>query len=142
MIRRSPFHGSGFVDLEKSGIRGYPTGVDRTLILLTSAFALVAESPVLLAENEPVDFAREILPVLSDKCFVCHGPDTKKKDLVRLDSFEGATRDLDGYKAIDPDALAESEIIARINDTDDPMPPEDAEKQLTADERKLIERWI
>ena len=89
-----------------------------------------------------MDFAREILPVLSDKCFVCHGPDTRKKDLVRLDSFEGATRDLEGYKAINPEAPAESEIIARINDADDPMPPEDAEKQLTADERKLIERWI
>ncbi|MGB1725396.1 MAG: DUF1549 domain-containing protein, partial [Limisphaerales bacterium] len=98
--------------------------------------------PVLLAAAEPVDFAREILPVLSDKCFVCHGPDTRKKDLVRLDSFEGATRDLEGYKAINPEAPAESEIIARINDADDPMPPEDAEKQLTADERKLIERWI
>ena len=95
-----------------------------------------------MAAEEPVDFAREILPVLSDKCFVCHGPDTRKKDLVRLDSFEGATRDLDGYKAINPEATAESEIIARINDADDPMPPEDAEKQLTADERKLIERWI
>ena len=89
-----------------------------------------------------MDFAREILPVLSDKCFVCHGPDVKKKDLVRLDSFEGATRDLGDYKAINPEALAESEIIARINDADDPMPPEDAEKQLTADERALIERWI
>ena len=66
----------------------------------------------------------------------------EEKDLVRLDSFEGATRDLEGYKAINPEAPAESEIIARINDADDPMPPEDAEKQLTADERKLIERWI
>ncbi|MEE2948461.1 MAG: PSD1 and planctomycete cytochrome C domain-containing protein [Verrucomicrobiota bacterium] len=98
--------------------------------------------PFLQAQDKPVDFAREILPVLSDKCFVCHGPDTKKKDLVRLDSFAGATRDLDGYKAINPEAPAESEIIARINDADDPMPPQEAEKQLNADERRLIERWI
>ena len=111
----------------------------RTLILLVPVFAAALSTP--LAET-PVDFAREILPVLSDKCFVCHGPDTRKKDLVRLDSFEGATRDLEGYKAINPEAPAESEIIARINDADDPMPPEDAEKQLTADERNLIERWI
>ena len=34
-----------------------------------------------------VDFARQILPILSDKCFACHGPDTKRKDLVRLDSY-------------------------------------------------------
>ena len=52
-----------------------------------------------------VDFSREILPILSNKCFVCHGPDTKKKDLVRLDSFAGATRDLGGYAAINPKEL-------------------------------------
>ena len=63
-----------------------------------------------------VDFAREVLPVLSNKCFVCHGPDTKKKDLVRLDSFEGATRDLGGYRAIDVASLKDSEILARLHD--------------------------
>ena len=126
----------------KAGVWGYSTGVDRTLTLLASAFALATGHPVLLAAEEPVDFAREILPVLSDKCFCLPRAGHEEKDLVRLDSFEGATRDLEGYKAINPEAPAESEIIARINDADDPMPPEDAEKQLTADERKLIERWI
>ena len=106
------------------------------MILFTLASALSANAA------EPVDFAREILPVLSNKCFVCHGPDSKKKDLLRLDSPEGATRDLGGYKAIDPDDLAKSELIARLNDADDPMPPEDAEKQLTDAERKLLERWV
>ena len=106
------------------------------MILFTLASALSANAA------EPVDFAREILPVLSNKCFVCHGPDSRKKDLLRLDSFEGATSDLGGYKAIDPGDLAKSEIIARLNDADDPMPPEDAEKQLTATERKLLERWV
>ncbi|SVE14576.1 uncharacterized protein METZ01_LOCUS467430, partial [marine metagenome] len=43
---------------------------------------------------KPVDFAREVLPILSNKCFVCHGPDGKKKDVLRLDSFKEATRDL------------------------------------------------
>ena len=89
-----------------------------------------------------MDFAREILPVLSNKCFVCHGPDSKKKDLLRLDSFEGATRDLGGYQAINTGNPAKSEIIARINSTDDSMPPEKAEKKLTPAERKLIERWV
>ena len=110
--------------------------MSRTLILFTLASALSANAA------EPVDFAREILPVLSNKCFVCHGPDSRKKDLLRLDSFEGATSDLGGYKAIDPGDLAKSEIIARLNDADDPMPPEDAEKQLTDAERKLLERWV
>jgi len=93
-------------------------------------------------EDEPVDFAREVLPILSDKCFACHGPDTKKEDLVRIDSFEAATRDLGGYKAIDTDNLADSEIIFRLHDEIDPMPPADADKQLTDAERDLIVRWV
>ncbi|MEZ5302092.1 MAG: PSD1 and planctomycete cytochrome C domain-containing protein [Verrucomicrobiales bacterium] len=94
------------------------------------------------AAEKPVDFAREVLPVLSNKCFVCHGPDTRKKDLVRLDSFEAATADLGGYRAIDPAALEDSEIIVRLHDADDPMPPDDAEKQLTEAERDLLTRWV
>ena len=93
-------------------------------------------------QAEAVDFSREILPILSNKCFVCHGPDTKKKDLVRLDSFAGATRDLGGYAAINPKQPGESEILARVHDTEDPMPPEDAEKQLTATERELLTQWV
>ena len=73
-----------------------------------------------LGAETTVDFAREVLPILSNKCFVCHGPDTRKKDLVRLDSFEGATRDLGGYRAIDPESLEESELLKRIHDTEDP----------------------
>ncbi|EDM25386.1 hypothetical protein LNTAR_22110 [Lentisphaera araneosa HTCC2155] len=93
-----------------------------------------------LSKAKSPDFAKEILPILSDKCFACHGPDSKEKDL-RLDSFEHATKDLDGYKAIDIQNPEESEVIYRINDDDDPMPPED-EKQLTDKERKLLTQWI
>ena len=128
--------------LEKNSLRSYPTGVGRTQNLIITTIMLTFGSSAVLSAEKPVDFAREILPLLSDKCFVCHGPDTKKKDLVRLDSFEGATRDLGGYKAIDLEKLSESEIIVRMNDSDDPMPPENAEKQLTVEERKLIESWV
>jgi len=89
-----------------------------------------------------VDFAREVLPIHSNKCFVCHGPDGEAKKTLRLDTFAEATRDLDGYKAIDPAAPEKSEIIVRLHDTDDPMPPEDAEKQLTAAERDILTRWV
>ena len=117
----------------------YFSHVDRTLTLLASVF-MVAFSTT--AAETPVDFSREILPILSNKCFICHGPDSRKEDLLRLDSFEGATSDLGGYRAVDPGDLAKSEIIARIHDADDPMPPEDAEKQLTAAERALLKRWV
>ena len=102
------------------------------LLCLLAAPAFAAES---------IDFAREILPILSDKCFLCHGPDTKDEDL-RLDSVEAATEDRGGYKAIDPAAPGKSEVLARIHDKDDPMPPDDAEKQLTDEERALIDRWV
>ena len=51
-----------------------------------------------------VDFARDVLPVLSNKCFTCHGPDTKEKDLVRLDSEEAAKKDLGGFHAVDEES--------------------------------------
>lgn len=92
--------------------------------------------------NRPVDFAREILPILSNKCFVCHGPDGTAKDVLRLDSYTHATRDLDGHKAIDPQALDQSEILKRIASKENPMPPADAEKQLTVAERDLLSKWI
>ena len=94
------------------------------------------------ALGEKVDFAREVLPILSNKCFVCHGPDTKKKDQLRLDSYESATADRDGFHAIDPKDPSQSEILVRLHDEDDPMPPKDAEKKLTDAERKILAQWV
>ena len=91
---------------------------------------------------QPVDFAREVLPVLSNKCFICHGPDSHEKDVLRLDSPELATADRGGYRAIDQQAPAKSAVLKRIHSTDDQMPPTDAEKQLTPGERDLLTRWI
>jgi mono/diheme cytochrome c family protein len=93
-------------------------------------------------EGAPVDFARQILPILSDKCFVCHGPDAKDEDLVRLDSFAGATADLGDYQAIDHLHPEKSELVARIDSVDDPMPPVDFDKKLTEQERALLRRWV
>ena len=77
-----------------------------------------------------VDFARHVLPILSNKCFACHGPDTKEDKLVRLDLENLAKKDLGGYHAIDPSDLEESELLFRILDEEDPMPPEDFGKTL------------
>jgi len=93
-------------------------------------------------EKTEIDFAREVLPILSDKCYACHGPDTKKKDLVRLDLEELAKKDLGDYHAIDPDDLEESELLYRIEDEDDPMPPEDFGKTLSQKEKDLIRQWV
>lgn len=91
---------------------------------------------------EPVDFARQVLPILSNKCFVCHGPDSDAEVDLRLDSFAGATSDRGGYRAIDVENPDESELLTRIRSAEDPMPPQDAEKQLSDDERDLLERWV
>ena len=92
-------------------------------------------------QAETIDFARQVLPILSDKCFTCHGPDTKRKDIVRLDSFEAATKDLGGYKALVPGDTEKSEIVFRMHDELDPMPPKNS-KPLTDAEKKIIEQWI
>jgi hypothetical protein len=106
--------------------------------LLLAATAIFTSSFIASAE---LDFAREVLPILSNKCFACHGPDAKKKEL-RLDSYEGATKDLGDYQAINPKNLADSEIIHRIFDKDDPMPPEKAHEKLTDKERAILKQWV
>lgn len=92
--------------------------------------------------GEEVDFAREILPILSEKCFVCHGPDSDHAGNLRLDSYAAATADRGGYQAVDPDEPSNSELLARIHSEDSLMPPEEADKPLTAQEKELLERWV
>ncbi len=94
------------------------------------------------ASTTSVDFAREILPILSNKCFVCHGPSAEDPNQLRLDTQEAATVDRGGYRGVDPENPSKSELLRRIHSPSDPMPPEDAEKQLTADERELLTQWI
>jgi len=62
--------------------------------------------------------------------------------MLRLDSFEGATSVRDGHKASDPANPGDSLLLQRIDSRDDPMPPADAEKQLSDEERIVLERWI
>lgn len=96
--------------------------------------------------GEEVRYSRDIRPILSESCFLCHGPDisTREADL-RLDSFAEATRDLGGYAAIVPGNVEESEIWYRLttDEADDAMPPHDSNmKVLTAEQKDTIRRWI
>ena len=101
------------------------------ILLLTVTFF-----PLLFTKGEKIDFSKEVLPILSNKCFACHGPDTKEEKLVRLDLEDLAKKDLGGYHAIDPSNLEESELLYRIADEDDPMPPVDFGKTLTKNEKE------
>ena len=114
----------------------------RYFFLSAVVFAVVFSTRAYSAPDDKVDFSRDVLPILSNKCFACHGPDTKKKSQLRLDSSAAAMADRDGVRAIDPDNLANSEVLHRIHDKEDPMPPEDAEKQLTVKERELLSAWV
>lgn len=93
---------------------------------------------------EPVSFNRDIRPIMSDTCFHCHGNDAGTREAgMRLDRREAAVAETDGgivpIVPGDPDA---SEIIRRIFDEDDPMPPESAHKPLTAEQKELFRRWV
>ena len=93
-----------------------------------------------------IRFNEHIRPILSNACFQCHGPDDKKREAdLRLDTFEGATRDLGGYKAILPGNPEKSAIVERIlsHDRDEVMPPPKSKKPpITAGEIELLKRWI
>jgi hypothetical protein len=105
--------------------------------------ALTLSSSSALAE--PLQFNRDIRPILSDKCFKCHGPDAKnQKSEFRLDTFDHATASLDGTFGIVPGRLKESETHHRIhsNDPDDQMPPPESKITLTPKEIASLDRWI
>jgi hypothetical protein len=93
-----------------------------------------------------VDFNYQIRPILSDKCYNCHGPDARKRKAgLRLDTKEGAFAKLrsDG-RAIVPGNLEESELVARITaeDETDRMPPKTLGRTLTAREIDLLKTWV
>jgi hypothetical protein len=93
-----------------------------------------------------VDFSRDILPILSNNCFKCHGPDDhERKAKLRLDTHAGVLGSgKSGLTTVVPGKSAESELILRITatDEDDVMPPIDSNKKLTAGQIELLKRWV
>ena len=93
-----------------------------------------------------IDFSREILPLLSDRCFACHGPDEKaRKAGLRLDQPEGALgKGKSGEVAVIPKQAARSELFRRLisTDPDEVMPPPKSNHPLSAQQVALIRQWI
>ena len=116
----------------------------------TEAAKVNVQAPPLPARAAPlgkasVDFDREIRPILSDKCFTCHGPDTQSRQAnLRLDSKEGAFADRGGYRVIIPGNSASSKLYQKISSHDESirMPPVSSGRTLTAQQIELIRRWI
>lgn len=97
------------------------------------------------AVPEKITFNRHVRPILAENCFFCHGPDEKKQKAdLRLDSLEGASRDLGGYAAIVPGDPEKSEAWRRIlsDDPDAVMPPPDSHRSLSETDREILRRWI
>ncbi|MES2571220.1 MAG: DUF1549 domain-containing protein, partial [Verrucomicrobiota bacterium] len=97
------------------------------------------------AAAAPLEFNRDIRPILSENCFHCHGQDPKHREAeLRLDAAGEATRDLGGYAAIVPGKPNASELIARITsvDREEMMPPPKSNRHLTGAQKELLRRWI
>lgn len=114
--------------------------------VLVSLFLITVGSQMSSADaaEEVPSFSRDVLPILSDKCFVCHGPDAAEIDanMLRLDDAALAMADRGGHRAINVEHPEQSRLLHRIQSIDDPMPPADAEKQLTDRERDILVQWI
>lgn len=126
------------------------------LLWLPAAFQLLSCSPnlpkdVAIAYKElpdKIDYNQLVKPVLSDKCFSCHGPDkAKQKAGLRLDiaSFAyAALPESPGKVAIDPGSLQGSELFHRIvsNDPEYKMPSQKSHLNLSATEKAILIKWI
>jgi hypothetical protein len=117
-----------------------------------STFVLIACGLIFTAHGDrpglaggPVNFDREIRPILSEYCYACHGPDQKaRKADLRLDRKEDAFRDRSGYAVVVPGNVDESELIQRVasRDPDEVMPPPKFNKRPSIKQIELLTRWI
>ena len=114
------------------------------------AAALICVATAVLSRTvadgeEPLEYGREIRPILSDACFRCHGADASKREAkLRLDRHDSVLADRDGSRALVPGRLDQSELYRRISsdDPDERMPPADSVPRLSDQEIDTIRRWI
>ncbi len=103
-------------------------------------------APSAPAKQKPIDFSREIRPLLAENCFACHGPDEKtRKGKLRLDLREEALKPgRSGDPALVPGKSVQSAVIKRIFTSDDTevMPPHKSNKTLKPHEKELLKRWV
>ncbi|MEK6476895.1 DUF1553 domain-containing protein [Catalinimonas sp. 4WD22] len=121
-------------------------------LLFFAGFCMLSacqESSKNRADNaKKVSFNYDIKPILSDRCFACHGPDANKREAeLRLDTPEGAFAALaenPGHFAIVAGEADESELYRRISSSDPEvmMPPPESNLKITAEEVELIRQWI
>ena len=130
--------------------------LERTALLITVACLVSCGKTIDIPEEvadamtrlpEQVDYTYDVKPILSDRCFACHGPDkNKQKAGLRLDIAEAAYQEnaTSGQEAIVPGNLRKSELIRRILSSDpaEVMPTPDSHLSLTAEEKAVLIRWV
>lgn len=121
------------------------TSVCKSMCRLLSCFLLFIVCLPIEAEDR-VNFNRDVLPLLSNHCFRCHGPDAESREAgLRLDRAQSALEELDsGDQAVVPGNVEASELMARITSDDEDlrMPPADIGPPLKPDEVEILRQWI
>jgi mono/diheme cytochrome c family protein len=126
-----------------SFVRRRPSlGLVVAVLSLRAAGIAGAGGPVEAADaSRPLDFNRDIRPILAENCFYCHGQDGQKREAgLRLDDRQAAI----DAGAIVPGDTAASGLLERIHatDPDELMPPPDSNRRLSDEQKRLLERWI
>ena len=125
-----------FIQIVPSAVR--PGMCQERLLVLLLGAAMAAN----VAAEDRVQFNRDVRPLLSDKCFFCHGPDAKKRQAeLRLDERNAAVT----ARAIVVGQPEKSELIRRVAsaDADERMPPDSSKLgRLTTQEIDTLQRWI
>src|SRR5436309_356524 len=115
-------------------------------VLLLAGTCWLLPRSAAAAKGPPLEYNRDIRPILSNNCFKCHGPDAKERQAgLRLDLREEALKPAEsGRRAIVPGKLSASNLVRRILSPRDEyrMPPPDSNKKLTTAEKELLQRWI
>ncbi|MFG0263438.1 MAG: PSD1 and planctomycete cytochrome C domain-containing protein [Novipirellula sp. JB048] len=110
--------------------------------VLGCTFVVALAANVLLAADVlavPIDFGRDVRPILSDHCFACHGPDAERREAgLRLDDAEGIG------DVVQAGQVDQSELIARVlsEEADTLMPPPQFGKPLSEAQIETLERWV
>ena len=116
--------------------------------MIIRSLLIVAVFPFSILLGKPegeIQFNRDVRPILSGKCFHCHGPSEKFREAdLRLDLPEEAYFEKDGFAAIVPGSTDDSEAWHRImsDDPDEIMPPPESKKEMTEEEKEIITKWI
>jgi hypothetical protein len=125
----------------RSAFNGMAIALASLWLFTSTQSGLSAEAPL----PERIEFNRDVRPILADKCFACHGPDSAKREAgLRLDTFEGAAAKRDSGAAIVPRQVEASQLWQRVIHTDNDlrMPPDSTGKSLEPRQLAVLKRWI